>query len=307
MSHKLLWRNALASVGACFILAVVAGAAYSQEAGQVVQAVGDVRLAGTTAKVGDTVQAGDALSTGGDGYLYIKTVDGGFLILRPRSEARVLAYTIDAAQPGNNRIKFELSQGVARSISGAAVKQARQNFRFNTPIAAIGVRGTDFTVFTDAETTRVAVVSGGVVVSGFGAGCAVQGIGPCEGSAKRELFAGQESQVLQVSRGQAVPQLLRGSALLPDVSAPPRADEPAKISASTSSLLTSVVVLGSNPDANLAPLKLSSLGTQLQQTEIIDSVGVTCHCLGSLASTFRQASRHQLERTACRQPVNRRQ
>lgn len=274
MSHKFLWRNALAFVGAFFLFGLVAGAAYSQEAGQVVQAIGDVRLAGSPAKVGDTVRAGDALSTGGDGYLYIKTVDGGFLILRPRSEAKVLAYTIDAAQPANNRIKFELSQGVARSISGAAVKQSRQNFRFNTPVASIGVRGTDFTVFTDAETTRVAVISGGVVVSGFGADCAVQGIGPCEGSSKRELFAGQDSQVLQVNRGQATPQLLRGSALLPDASAPPRTDEPVKISASTANALASVAVLGSNPDTSLAPLKLSKLGAQLQQTEILPVVPV---------------------------------
>ena len=272
MSHNLLWRNALASAGAFFLLAV-AGAAYSQEAGQVVQAIGDVRLAGTPAKVGDTVQAGDALHSGGDGYLYIKTVDGGFLILRPRSEARVLAYTIDAAQPANNRIKFELSQGVARSISGAAVKESRQNFRFNTPVAAIGVRGTDFTVFTDAQTTRVAVVSGGVVVSGFGAGCTAQGIGPCEGSAKRELFAGQDSQVLQVIQGQAVPQLLRGNTLLPDVNAPPRADEPAKSSASStpSSAAASAVTangINGNQDPNLAPLKLATLDQQLHQLPV---------------------------------------
>jgi hypothetical protein len=211
------------------------------------------------------VQAGDALSTDADGYLYIKTIDSGFLILRPSSEARVLAYTVDAAQPANNRIKFELNKGVARSISGEAVKQSRQNFRFNTPVAAIGVRGTDFTVFTDAQTTRVAVVSGGVVVSGFGAGCTAQGMGPCEVSAKRELFAGQESQVLQVSRGQAVPQLLRGGSLLPDVSAPPRADEPANTSANstTTRAAASPGAASFNQEPNLAPLKLTALDQQL--------------------------------------------
>jgi hypothetical protein len=264
MSHKLLWRNALATVAA-FLLFAASGAAYSQEAGQVVQAIGSARLAGNPAKVGDKVQAGDALSTEADGYLYIKTVDGGFLILRPSSEARVLAYTIDAAQPANNRIKFELNKGVARSISGEAVKQSRQNFRFNTPVAAIGVRGTDFTVFTDAQTTRVAVVSGGVVVSGFGAGCTAQGMGPCEVSAKRELFAGQDSQVLQVSRGQAVPQLLRGSSLLPDASAPPRADEPANTSATSTSVRVAASTGATNvsQEPNLAPLKLTALDQQL--------------------------------------------
>ena len=270
MTRNLLRRDALVTLGAFFVL-VVSCAAYGQEAGQVVQAIGGARLAGVPSKVGDKVQAGDSLSTDADGYLYIKTVDGGFLILRPSSEARVLAYTIDAAQPSNNRIKFELSQGVARSISGAAVKQSRQNFRFNTPVAAIGVRGTDFTVFTDAQTTRVAVVSGGVVVSGFGAGCTEQGMGPCEVSAKRELFAGQESQVLQVSRGQAVPQLLRGGSLLPDTSAPPRADEPANTSANSTStkVATSLGAANVNQEPNLAPLKLTTLDQQLNPLPVI--------------------------------------
>ena len=273
MTRNLLRRDALATLGAFFVL-VVSCAAYGQEAGQVVQAIGGARLAGVPSKVGDKVQAGDSLSTDADGYLYIKTVDGGFLILRPSSKARVLAYTIDAAQPSNNRIKFELSQGVARSISGAAVKQSRQNFRFNTPVAAIGVRGTDFTVFTDAQTTRVAVVSGGVVVSGFGAGCTEQGMGPCEVSAKRELFAGQESQVLQVSRGQAVPQLLRGGSLLPDVIAPPRADEPANTSANSTStkVATSLGSANVNQDPNLAPLKLTALDQQLNPLPAIPPV-----------------------------------
>ena len=273
MTRNLLRRDALATLGAFFVL-VVSCAAYGQEAGQVVQAIGGARLAGVPSKVGDKVQAGDSLSTDADGYLYIKTVDGGFLILRPSSKARVLAYTIDAAQPSNNRIKFELSQGVARSISGAAVKQSRQNFRFNTPVAAIGVRGTDFTVFTDAQTTRVAVVSGGVVVSGFGAGCTEQGMGPCEVSAKRELFAGQESQVLLVSRGQAVPQLLRGGSLLPDVIAPPRADEPANTSANSTStkVATSLGSANVNQDPNLAPLKLTALDQQLNPLPAIPPV-----------------------------------
>lgn len=35
----------------------------------------------------------------------------------------------------------------------------------HTPVAAIGVRGTDFTVFTSSETSSVSVASGGIVES----------------------------------------------------------------------------------------------------------------------------------------------
>lgn len=234
-------RHLLAAV--LFSLATVC---WAGEAGKVVLSVGEVRLQGQPAKAGHSVQPGDHLSTGADGYLYIKTVDNGFLILRPNSEASIVAYQADTDTPANSRFKIELQQGVARSISGQAVKNARQNFRFNTPIAAIGVRGTDFTVFTDAQTTRIAVLSGGVVVSGFGQGCSPEGNGPCESPNSRELFARQSAEVLQISRGQQVPELIRGKALLPDVNTPPLPDESNKLR-------------NSNLDSSLAPLKLAKL------------------------------------------------
>jgi hypothetical protein len=139
----------------------------------------------------------------------------------------VVAYSIDRKDPSKTQVKLELLQGVARTISGQGVKQARQNFRFNTPVAAIGVRGTDFTVYTDQQTTRVTVLSGGVVMSGFGANCSAAGTGPCEGRDARELFAGQAGLLLQVDRGSHVPQLLQNPALSPDQTEKPRSDEPA--------------------------------------------------------------------------------
>jgi hypothetical protein len=199
--------------------------AIAGEAGKVVFVTGQVQLAAHAAALDAAVQEGDELSTGADGYVYVKTIDSGFLILRPNSKARIVTYSVDKANPANTRVKLELLNGVARSISGTAVKQARQNFRFNTPVAAIGVRGTDFIVFTDQQTSRVAVVSGGIVMSGFAGTCGPEGSGPCEGSLSRELFAGQADVLLQVQRGQKTPQLLRGQNVAPD-SAPPRSDEP---------------------------------------------------------------------------------
>ncbi|MBA5687986.1 FecR family protein [Rugamonas apoptosis] len=210
-------------------------AAMAGEAGKVVFVTGQVQLAKRAAVLDAAVQEGDEVATGADGYVYIKTVDAGFLILRPNSKARIAAYQVDQQNPGNTHVKLELLGGVARSISGTAVKKARQNFRFNTPVAAIGVRGTDFIVYTDQETSRVAVVSGGVVVSGFSGGCGPEGNGPCEGNASRELFAGQSGVLLQVQRGQNIPQLLRNPSLAPDQSMPPRGDEPVgKVTPATS-------------------------------------------------------------------------
>ncbi|WP_167759675.1 FecR family protein [Massilia horti] len=215
-------RRTLVALG----LAIAAGSAFAAQAGHVVFAVGAAQVAARPAVLDAPVQEGDELSTGVDGYIYMKTVDNGFLILRPNSKARVQAYHVDQANPANNRFKLELLSGVARSISGTAVKQARQNFRFNTPVAAIGVRGTDFIVYTNEQSSWVSVVSGGVVVSGFAGACGPEGIGPCEGAAARELFAGRPDVMLQVQRGQQVPQLLQSSSVAPELNVPARSDEP---------------------------------------------------------------------------------
>jgi hypothetical protein len=208
------------------LIACAAHGACAADAGRIIFTAGKASVGEQPALEGAAVQEGQLLATGGDGYIYIKTVDNGLFILRPGSRARIATYHVDKANPANTQVKFELLNGVARSKSGDAVKQARQNFRFNTPVAAIGVRGTDFTVFTDNETSRVAVLTGGVVVSGFGGACRPEGGGPCEGAASRELFAAQRGQLLQVTRSQAAPQLLNGSPLSPDLVSPPRADEP---------------------------------------------------------------------------------
>lgn len=210
-----------------------AAAAHAAEAGKVIFAAGAVQVADKAGAEGTPVQEGELLTTGKDGFLYVKTIDNGLFILRPNTRARIVAYHVDQKNPANTRIKLELISGVARSKSGEAVKLARQNFRFNTPVAAIGVRGTDFTVYTDQETSRVSVLTGGVVVSGFAGNCNPEGGGPCEGAASRELFAGQRGQLLQVKRGDTAPQLLQSSSNGPDQVSPPRADEPVAVKGST--------------------------------------------------------------------------
>lgn len=232
----------------CAGLVLFASMAQAAEAGKVIFASG-VALAGEKAALeGALVQEGELLSTGAQGFLYVKTIDNGLFILRPNTRARIVAYHIDAANPANTRIKLELLSGVARSRSGEAVKLARQNFRFNTPVAAIGVRGTDFTVFTTQEESRVAVISGGVIVSGFAGACSPEGSGPCEGAASRELSASQRGLQLKVQRGQAAPVLMQGGALSPDQVSPPRSDEPIGKNGGVNSA-SSVVSVDPNLDA----------------------------------------------------------
>ena len=207
-------------------VAFCASTAIAAEAGKVIFASGVATAGEKAAAEGAPVQEGELLTTGAQGFMYVKTIDNGLFILRPNTRARIVAYHVDRVNPANTRIKLELLSGVARSRSGDAVKLARQNFRFNTPVAAIGVRGTDFTVFTSDDVSQVAVISGGIVVSGFSGACSPEGGGPCEGGASRELSAAQRGQLLQVQRGQSAPVLMQGSTLGPDQVSPLRSDEP---------------------------------------------------------------------------------
>lgn len=221
------WTRAALGFGCAALWALAGAAAHAGEAGKIVFVSGQVHSGGKAVALGDAVLEGDEVSTGADGYMYLKTIDDGLLILRPASRARIVAYHVDTKNPQQTQVKLELLAGVARSVSGNAVKQARQNFRFNTPVAAIGVRGTDFTVFTDQKSSTVTVLSGAIVVSGFSGSCAPGGTGPCEHALSRELAAGQAGKMLQVRAGQPVPQLVSGSSVAPDAIAPPRGDEPA--------------------------------------------------------------------------------
>ncbi|TWI48413.1 FecR family protein [Pseudoduganella flava] len=228
------WRRARGVIAGAAVLALCAGSAYAGEAGRVVFVSGDASNGRARVSLNDVISEGDELATGTDGYIYLKTIDDGLLILRPATRARIVTYHVDTVNPANTQVKLELLSGVARSVSGKAVKQARQNFRFNTPVAAIGVRGTDFTVYTDQDVSNVAVLSGAIVMSGFAGACQPSGTGPCEHDASRELAAGQAGQVLQVRKGQAVPRMMSGVSVSPDTAAPPRNDEPVKVSVETS-------------------------------------------------------------------------
>nr|WP_269106503.1 FecR family protein [Massilia sp. TS11] len=204
----------------------IAGLAHAGVAGKVIFVTGDAQAGGRPLLLDAKVNEGELLTTGKDGFVYIETVDEGLLVLRANTKARIVAYQVDTKQPSNTRVKLELLSGTARTSSGNAVKQARQNFRFNTPLAAIGVRGTDFTVYADQDVTRVTVHTGGIVMAGFGGACNPEGTGPCEGNASRELSANQRGQLLQLQRGQLAPQLLAAGANAPDAMSPPRSDEP---------------------------------------------------------------------------------
>ena len=96
--------------------------------------------------------------------------------VRPDSQLEIISYDYDAEHPEESSIKFNLIEGIARSISGEGAKAARSRYRLNTPIAAIGVRGTDFVVSVTGQSTRALVNQGAIAMAPYSADCSASAI-----------------------------------------------------------------------------------------------------------------------------------
>lgn len=187
--------------------------AASPTVGQATLVIGQARIVGldgtmTPAQVGTPVRVGDKIETQAGGHVYLRFVDGANLSVRPMSRMWIESYSHHPQQPQLGAIKFKLEEGVARSITGAWGEAARDRFRLNTPVAAIGVRGTDFTVRSDPERTTATVYTGAIVFAPLSNGCA-QTVGPCQTSAATLLSGDMRGQMLELaSRDNAMPLLV---------------------------------------------------------------------------------------------------
>ncbi|MGV8900578.1 MAG: FecR family protein [Burkholderiaceae bacterium] len=210
----------------------------AEVAGTVSFVVGVASVAGTGTDAalrqlrrGDAVDVGQTLVTGPNGHVHLKMQDGAFVSVRPQSRFKIEQYHYDAQVPANNRIKFVLEEGIARSITGRAGAAARSNYRLNTPLAAIGIRGTDFVVQATAEATRVTVQSGAVSFTPLAGDCLASGLGPCASATTRVLTAAMRDGYLELSRQAGTPVLVPAERAVnnPNAVSPPRPEEPKAI------------------------------------------------------------------------------
>jgi hypothetical protein len=160
---------------------------------------------------GAKIRVGDRVVTGPNGHAQLHFVDNGAVSVRPDSALQVQDYRFDAARPENSEVRLKLERGTGRSISGAATEVDKTRFRLNTPIAAIGVRGTDFIVQAQPDSVRAMVADGAIVMSPYSPDCSLTALGPCAGGAVRELTAEMGRWVAEVRPGDTAARLVRAS------------------------------------------------------------------------------------------------
>ena len=268
--------------------------------GDAVVVVGHVTLQRANADAplarGAAIMQGSTIETGADGYVYIATVDNGFISVRPSSSLTIERYEYDAAAPERTVIKLALHKGVVREISGKGAQAARDHYRMNTPVAALGVRGTDFSVFTDANVTRADVRSGGIVMTPLGNDCSADGIGPCEGKSSAQLFADHHGALLQLNRGNERPTLIeaRLSHLIPDQGLSALKSED---SAARAAIAPAPVTPGVTPDELNFPLSPDRAACTSNPCATDDGARSAADFLGAVRAAGVAAGRHDVDRT----------
>lgn len=166
----------------------------------------------------DDIKMGCRVVTDANGSLIIRMVDNAVYRMGAATVFYIEAYQYDPSVADNNRIKTRLEQGEVRAITGAAGEANKRMYRMNTPLTAIGIRGTDYTV-SHGVTTLVEIHQGAVAVSPFNDACTMAGFGECRGAAAMVLDANGTIKVLEInSQGQVVVKKQISQTLIPEES-----------------------------------------------------------------------------------------
>lgn len=116
--------------------------------GRVEFAVGGVNALGQDGSTrsltkGGEINNGDTIQTI-DGRAQIRFSDGGYISLQPNTEFKVEDYSYSGKSDGSEKGFFSLVKGGLRAITGAIGHTNKQAYRVNTPVATIGIRGTEY-------------------------------------------------------------------------------------------------------------------------------------------------------------------
>ena len=130
----------------CFLLPFSLLAVDSNPAGQVIVVAGLFKIthADNTIvmpKRGDSFYSGDTLTTGRKGTAQVRFTDGGVLALTENSQLKINDYQY--TKSSSDKSISTLIKGGFRVLTGLIAKEYPASYKIQTPVAVIGVRGTN--------------------------------------------------------------------------------------------------------------------------------------------------------------------
>lgn len=96
---------------------------------------------------GDDIHEGDIITTAPASSAQVRMSDGALIAVRPRSELTIETYNYTGEDDGENSSVLNLARGGLRSVTGAIGRAQPDNVKIDTPVATMGIRGTDMDVF----------------------------------------------------------------------------------------------------------------------------------------------------------------
>jgi hypothetical protein len=93
---------------------------------------------------GDAVEEEERIITGEKSFAVLQFVDGAKVTIRPNSVLDIKQYVYNGGD--ENAATLSLVSGGLRIITGAMAKTEPDSFKVETPVALMGVRGTEFVV-----------------------------------------------------------------------------------------------------------------------------------------------------------------
>ena len=136
-------------------------------------------------------------------------IDGAIEKLPANSTLEFARYYYDPANPKASEIRKELIEGEVTSKTGVGGTEAKERYRLNSPLAAIAVLGTEYTVSVSAGETRVVVLDGRISMAKLEGSCQRFAFGACAGG--EQLAAHQRGLALVVRKDQPRPVLIPAS------------------------------------------------------------------------------------------------
>ncbi|WP_189610900.1 FecR domain-containing protein [Saccharospirillum salsuginis] len=149
------------------LLLLVATGAMAEPVAMVVRASGEVvRITPDGERMPlerrDTLNTGDRIETGEQARVTLKFADEGLVELGTGSRFVIQQYRSETDSDEDPNVLLELIEGRLRTVTGALARDP-DDYDLKTPLASIGIRGTEFEVWQSAETgTRVRLSQGSV-------------------------------------------------------------------------------------------------------------------------------------------------
>ena len=95
-------------------------------------------------KQGDFIYVNDEIVTSNRSFAVVQFEDGSKVTVRPKTTLIIESYLYNG--DGEDEATLNLVEGGLRVITGALAKANPENYKVRTPVALMGVRGTEFSV-----------------------------------------------------------------------------------------------------------------------------------------------------------------